>query len=252
MLAICAALWWEIGPVLDCAGKVRKVPHDGLRVWEPLDRRLPVLLFRTGVGPEKAAAATRSLLRAHPIEAILNTGCAGALVPGLAAGELVIPSACYEEGGEYASDPALTARIRRAAESAGMRFDPGPILTSPVPLVTLDTRLAAQRRWQVTAVEMEGAAVARVAHEQGLPFASVRSILDPLHLDLPLIEETTISRGLSDRLRLSFKALGQPGQFPSLVQVAVGAAAVRASLRRLFAALFSEIVPIEEGFEKGR
>lgn len=252
MLAICAALWWEIGPVLDCIGEVRKVTHDGLRVWQPLDRRLPVLLFRTGVGPEKAAAATRSLLQAHRVEAVLNTGCAGALVPGLAAGELVIPSACYEEGGEYVSDPALTARVRLAAESAGIKFDRGPILTSPVPLVRLDKRQEAQRRWQVTAVEMEGAAVARVAREHALPFASVRSILDPVHLDLPLMEESVRNRGLSDRLKLSSKALGQPGQFPSLVQVAVGARAVRTSLRRLFAALLSDIVPVEEGFEKGR
>jgi nucleoside phosphorylase len=252
MLAICAALWWELGPVLDAVGKVRRVPHDGPRIWKPVDERIPVLLFRTGVGPERAAASTRSILRTHPIDSILNTGSAGALVPNLLPGALVIPSACYAEGEAHEADAALTARLRRAAQSARMTFDHGPTLTSPAALVTTDQKRAAHQRWEATAVEMEGTAVARLAREHGVRFAAARSVLDPLHLDLPFLEKTARTRGLIDRLKLSCETLGHPGQFPSLLEVTVAARAVRASLRLFFAALLRLPGSIEEEFEKGR
>jgi hypothetical protein len=234
MLAICAALWWEMSPVLDAVGKVRRVPHAGVRVWQPVDPDLALLLFRTGVGPEKAAAATLSVLRAHPVAAILNTGCAGALVDGLQPGALVIPDACHAPGEEHRVDAAMADRLLRAAAAAGMGFDPGPLFTSPVPLATLPQKLDARRRWGATAVEMEGAGVACVARDHGVPFAAARSILDPLLLDLPIVEQSGNMHGLSDRLKLSLKTLGRPGQISSLVRVAAAAGTVRASLRRLF------------------
>jgi adenosylhomocysteine nucleosidase len=50
----------------------------------------------------------------------------------------------------------------------------------------------------VLAVEMEGAAVAQVCHDYGIPFAAVRTISDraddTAHVDFPLFVQTVASR----------------------------------------------------------
>lgn len=249
MLAICAALGWELGPVLACAGKVRRVPHPGVRVWQPADGKRPVLLFRTGVGPERAAAATRSVLQRYRVEAIINTGTAGALVSALGTGAMVIPSVCYGEGATHAADPAWTARLRRAAENAGLAFDDGAVVTSRTPLLTSAQKLEARRRWGAAAVEMEGAAVAGEARERGVRFACARSILDPLGMEDPSEGETARMRGLIDRLKLNLRSSRQQGHFPSFPELAVGVRAVRTSLRLLFSAVLGTRDGIEEEIE---
>jgi nucleoside phosphorylase len=237
MLAICAALGWEIGPILEAAGKVRRLSVDGVRAWRS-EGEEALLVFRTGVGAEKAAASADAILRAFPLRSVLNTGSAGALVPSLPTGALVIPSACCQESKPLPTDPQWTERLRRIAVSLALRADHGPLLTSPEPLLRSSQKRDAHLRWKATAVDMESAAIGRVAAENGVPFAVVRGILDPLDANLlDPGDAAPDSARPARRLKLNWRRFGQDCHIPRVPEDATAAQAVRAGLRLLFAAL---------------
>lgn len=138
---------------------------------------------------DAAAAATRAILNAFSLNAIINTGCAGSLSPGLSVGTVVCGSTLLAEEAArvrmYTMSPLLTAALRQAAEAAGLHPLTDTILTSPRPLLTPETKAAAFARCAAVAVEMEGAAIAQVASEASLELASVRVILDDAATAIP-------------------------------------------------------------------
>jgi nucleoside phosphorylase len=243
MLAICAALRWEIAPILQELGPLRRESHEGVRVWTTKrpDRR--VVVYRTGVGTERAAAATERILWRFPVSALINTGCAGALIPGLEPGTLVIPWLLQAPGKpretRIEADRRWVARLHRLAAGRGLPTDPGPILTSPVPLPDAAAKAAAHAESGAHAVDMEGAAVGAVAQRAGLPFASIRSVLDDLCADVaPFVPRAGLV-GPIDRLRLHWIRAGRPAGFKVLTLVE-GVWAMRASLRAVFHDLLEE------------
>jgi adenosylhomocysteine nucleosidase len=177
-IAIFAALQWECRPVLRQLGRPGCEDADGFRRWHADLPHGRVVLVRTGIGLERAEAAARALAAGGEFDLFLSTGCAGGLAPELRPGDLVVARSIGLAGepAERVAD-AARARARAAAERASLRLLEGHVLSSPRILAGAEEKRAAAAAG-AKAVEMEGAAVARVAGERGIPFASVRSILD--------------------------------------------------------------------------
>ena len=120
MLAICAALRWEIRPILQSLGRVERVRRDQVTFWRAIGGP-PVLVFQTGVGARRARHAAAVAAETFPVAAILNTGCAGSLVPYLEAGAVVVPDVLVQEGSpirvlrDVPSPGARSCARRRAA-----------------------------------------------------------------------------------------------------------------------------------------
>jgi adenosylhomocysteine nucleosidase len=235
MLAICAALSWEIRPVLRAIGAVRRSTNGPVRLWESTSRAEPIVVFRTGIGCEAASDATRQVLGSLPIRTVVNSGCAGALTGSLRAGSVVIPSTLLDlSNASREADEACAQRLREAAHRAGLASDGGPILTSPSVLATVTEKRAAHERFGATAVEMEGYAVANAAREHGSRFASARAILDSSELDLPTGVMST------NALKLALRAVASPHLVPRMVALANAVNAVQTSLERLFRCFLEE------------
>ena len=141
--------------------------------------RLPgTRVLRTGMGPARSAARTRS--RLDGASAVLVAGVAGALDAALRPGDLVVADELRGEGTTIPgpSAPLLAAALRRR----GLTVHVGPLLTR-----------ASVRgpRAGALAVDMESAAIAEAA---GVPAAAVRAIVDtPAH---PLARPGTAVRGV--------------------------------------------------------
>ena len=81
----------------------------------------------------------------------------------------------------FATDPALSDRLARAAAAAlpGVRVHRGLVVSGDRFVATTAESRALQAALPAAlAVEMEGAAFAQVCHDYGVPFAAVRTVSD--------------------------------------------------------------------------
>jgi adenosylhomocysteine nucleosidase len=245
MLAIGAALQWEVRPVLRALRQVRRLARAPVPIWQG-NTATPsshVLVYRSGIGPDRAAESTRTVLERFPISALINTGCCGALAPELSAGSVVVAESVFLVGGNeetcYSTEPSSTRRLIEAARSAGLMVETGRTLTSRTPFVTAVEKRLAWERVRALTVDMETALVASVAHQRGIPLSCARVVLDDAATDLPPMEGITNDDGVLRPVGLAVHLLKWPSAIPVLVTLARAVRVCETNLERLFVTLLS-------------
>jgi adenosylhomocysteine nucleosidase len=208
MIGVIGAMPEELAAVIEVIHADEVVELGGRRYHRGHYAGEPVVCVVSRIGKVAAAATTAILLERFAPRAIVMTGLAGAIDPRLAIGDVVVADRLIHHDldasplfprheipllgiSELAADAALSDRLAAAAAA----FQP------PASVVALG--IAAPRLWRgliasgdqffssvaavaalrellpaVLAVEMEGAAVAQVCHEHGVPFAIARVISD--------------------------------------------------------------------------
>lgn len=133
-----------------------------------------------GIGPQRAAAAARWLV-AQQVDRLAVLGVSGGLNPDLGTGDLVLASAVVDRCvGEKSAPLVLDGEgCKQSLLSAGFKVYSGSILTVSEPVLHPAEKTALFAEYDVLAVDMESAAVARVAIEMAVPCTVVRSICDP-------------------------------------------------------------------------
>ncbi len=143
--------------------------------------RIPdVRVVRAGPGPEAVrGAADRALAEGATV--VLAVGLAGGLDPAFASGALVAPERGDAEAGAAAwtADSALRARLARAGAAGGAG------VTVPLPVLGPAEKRRLRERTGASICEMEDAAWASAAAVRGIPFASLRIVLDAAGEEFP-------------------------------------------------------------------
>lgn len=151
-----------------------------------------VLVAQTGVGPERAAAACRDVLREHPVDLAVSAGLACALVPAQVGDLLVGTDVRMERGGP---EPAPVTRTCAgdivqaavgAAKQAGLPVQAGSFVTVPRILWRSADKRAMAEKTGAIGLDMESAALAAAAAERQVPFAIIRSVSDLVDETLPV------------------------------------------------------------------
>ncbi|HEX7382631.1 MAG TPA: hypothetical protein VF265_10820 [Nevskiaceae bacterium] len=143
-----------------------------------------VRLRLAGMGAERAAKAAQKLLD-DGAGALVSWGTCGALQSELFAGDVVLPHAVRDEAGTvYDTDARWRTRVRAALSPELGSAHEGVLLSAARPWAT-----AAEKRRGGAAgaavVDMESAAVARVALDVGVPFLAIRVIVDAVDVTIP-------------------------------------------------------------------
>ena len=185
-IAIFAALRWECRPILRHLRRIERGRVAQCALWRGQASGREIWLIKTAVGAQRAAEAVRAV-RDERFDLFFSTGCAGALSPELVPGDLAIATAAIDNasGAQYQTDPVHRERARVAAQRAALRAVVGPVLCSLRVLASVAAKQAAAASTGSVAVEMEGAAIGALAQQAGVPFASVRAILDAVTTELP-------------------------------------------------------------------
>ncbi len=171
-IAIVGAMRHELGP-LERRAKLRE--SDGVYLYE-----LPsALLAVGGIGRDNAQRAAELAVREANPKILVSAGIAGALAPGLKAGDVVHAREVVDEatGDHYEAlggDAVLVSALRVAGVQGKRRL----ALT-----------------FAASAVDMEAAAVARVARQHEIPLAVVKAISDDLEFPMPPIGRFVDTRG---------------------------------------------------------
>lgn len=227
-LGIVAALHEEIADLLAEMAPGAHVERIGMReyhVGRLHGQDCVIVLAR--IGKVAAAATATALIHRFAVDAIVFTGLAGGVAHGVKVGDVVVADTLIQHDldarplfprhevpllgrSHFETEESLRERLHAAAtqwllESLTQRIDadtraifrldaPGVhvgLIASGDRFVSSAAEVAAIREAlpETLAVEMEGAAVAQICHEYGVPFALLRTVSDSAddaaHVDFP-------------------------------------------------------------------
>ena len=225
-LAILSALAEEQQGLLACLSQPVCLRRAGREVWRGQWQGQDVLLALSRIGKVAAATTTTALIEGLGATHVVFTGVAGGIGAGVRVGDLVVATEFVQHDldasplfprfeiplygrSRLACDPGLTALLLRASDAAmaghrgqfdhysgkgqstvhaGLIASGDRFVSGAAELQGLQQRLLAGGHAPL-AVEMEGAAVAQVCFDYGVPYAAVRTISDraddAAHVDFP-------------------------------------------------------------------
>ncbi|MFD1394600.1 5'-methylthioadenosine/adenosylhomocysteine nucleosidase [Kroppenstedtia eburnea] len=194
-IAIISAMPEEVEPLRQQLGIGEPEQVGGLELSMTEWNGLQVITAVSGIGKAQAGACMQYLItRHHPTE-VVNIGAAGALSDQLRIGDLVLVEEsiyhdvdCTGVGQPphtfpgvprvIPSDPALVRTLSHVAANLGIPCHSGRVATGDAFVSDKEQRLSIRRETEAVLVEMETAAFAQIAHLNGVPFVSVRSVSD--------------------------------------------------------------------------
>ena len=185
-------------------------------------RRLGVPVEIGGGHAEGAAAAAARLVE-RGVRGLLSFGLAGGLDPALLPGAVLVPPTVLLDDDRWEADPDLIVRL--GGPTAGAIYGGGQVVA------TASAKASMHALTGAVAVDLESAAVARVAQRHGLPFAILRAICDPASRDLPSAALAALdAEGRIGAWRVGTAVLARPWQIPALIRLGDDAARARHAL----------------------
>ncbi|HFI0448217.1 TPA: 5'-methylthioadenosine/adenosylhomocysteine nucleosidase [Streptococcus suis] len=155
-----------------------------------------VVLVQSGIGKVMSAMSVAILADRFAVDAIVNTGSAGAVADGIAIGDVVVAThlayhdvdvtafgyAYGQMAGQelyYPADQALLETLTSVLAEQEMTSHQGLIVTGDSFIAGQDKIAKIKQHFpEVLAVEMEGAAIAQAAVNTGKPFLVIRAMSD--------------------------------------------------------------------------
>ncbi|AWK40839.1 5'-methylthioadenosine/S-adenosylhomocysteine nucleosidase [Photorhabdus laumondii subsp. laumondii] len=170
--------------------------RGGCEIYTGKLNGVEIALLKSGIGKVSAAIGTTLLLEHCQPDVIINTGSAGGLDPKLQIGDIVVSREVryhdtdvtafgYEPGqmaqcpAAFVADDQLIDLAEKCIHSLNLNAVRGLICSGDAfingaePLARIRATFP-----QVTAVEMEAAAIGHVCHQYNTPFVVVRAISD--------------------------------------------------------------------------
>jgi adenosylhomocysteine nucleosidase len=138
-----------------------------------------------GMGPENAQQAGQRL-SARGAQILVSFGCAGALVPNLEAGTLLLPTQLvHPTNPTIPVDTEQHAAWARSLTNHNIPFITAPLAGAGDVVASSKDKINLASLTKAHGVDMESYALAHWARQQGLGFLAARVIIDPLGQNLP-------------------------------------------------------------------
>ncbi|MGZ8219796.1 phosphorylase family protein [Methylomagnum sp.] len=190
-------------------------------------------LIVSGAGSDNAQQAASRLVE-QGVAGLISWGCAGALAPDLKPGDLIVPERIHgADGTGYATDTDWRRRFLQALSPA-MPIKRGQLAESRHVVPGPAEKQALFAATNAAAVDMESAAVARVAQSHGLPFLAVRAIADTSAMAMPAAVLVALNPRGDVRLgKLLAHLARHPAQVGELIRLGRAFGAAVGTLRRV-------------------
>ena len=173
-----------LGIVVAVTAEARSLSKQSVASGELIQLPDGVLLTVSGMGPRRAAIASKALLE-RGAGALLSWGSAGGLTPKLFAGSLILPKTVIASNRTlYRVDEAWHDRLCNRLEGH-VEFHTDSMVESPAVVRTPAEKAILSRETGAIGVDMESAAVGAVAQEERIPFMVVRAVADPAGTTIP-------------------------------------------------------------------
>lgn len=201
-VAIVAALPGEL------VGLARGWPHsrrNGIDFWGQRNEEEEWIAACAGMGHDAATRAFAALEDGGPISLVFSVGWAGALTPEIAAGEAFNLAGVID---------ARTGERFNCDAGAGDLW----LVTTPRVADKAEKRRLAST-YKASLVDMEAAAIARLAAMREIPFYCIKGVSDSLEDDLPDFNRFISPQGRFQAGKFVLSALVRPKYWPALVRM---------------------------------
>lgn len=200
------AMPMEAAGVVDRLEQSRTFRGDGLRFHSGRFCGHHVAVVESGIGQEKALAAAERLIRVFRPDRLLSAGYAGGLRKLFQRNQLLIPS-----------------RLVRAADGEVIELPGCENVERPISLLTCDQaiKIPAEKRklaerFEADVVDMETWAIAQLCTQQGIPFLTLRIVLDTATEELGREVQRVVDSGTSgNKVRVLGSVVGAMFRKPS-------------------------------------
>ncbi len=163
-ILVVAAVRQEVAPFLESMNGNKQV----------------VRVLVTGIGSSRTLPTVKKQLQGESFRLVISAGFAGATQPDLRVGDLVLASEVLDIASGRRWVPA------RFEMKENSDFTRGRLATLDRPLAAPKEKSKFGARYGTAAVDMETAAVAAAASDAGVPWVSLRAILDPMEVTLAI------------------------------------------------------------------
>lgn len=168
MIAITFAIPTESSLLVSRLKNKRRVSSQGSDIVFGEINSQPITIFHTGVGRKICEERFANFVCEQNPAVLVSSGFAGAVRPGLEAGDLF----CAEN---FSQEELLATARRRVA---GVRWHVGKLFTSPSVVDSEIDRNRAANAQGADAVDMETEVIARICAQNEIPMLSLRVISD--------------------------------------------------------------------------
>jgi adenosylhomocysteine nucleosidase len=199
--AIIAAMAGELKPLVR-GWKRERV--DGVDVWKHRDDNLYVAAC-AGAGQAAATRAFAAVERDAPVDLVFSYGWVGALRADISAGAALNAAGVID---------ARTGERFRCEAGAGEEW----LVTSPI-VADEGEKLRLAAAYGAGLVDMEAAAVARLAQMRGIPFYCIKGVSDGLGARLPDFNRFIGTDGRFELARFVLFVLARPKYWSELIRM---------------------------------
>jgi adenosylhomocysteine nucleosidase len=197
-IALIAALEREVAPFAKGLRR-RKQAYEGMVAFES-DY---LLMVCGGIGTARAAAATSWAIATLKPEVVMSVGFAGALTASCKVADVITPGTVIDGG---------------TGEIFAVRAARGVLVTESAVAATGGKRDLALL-YGADAVDMEAAAVARVAQENGVPFFAAKVISDAVDFAMPPLQQFVSEAGKFQTPEFLAHVAVRPALWPAVARL---------------------------------
>lgn len=230
-VGLIAALPEEIKPLLRRAGKVHKQRSGAFPLFSFSLEGREVLLIESGMGMERGIAAAEALIAAAGPAVLVSFGLGGAVLPGPAAGDLVLGgrSLLYRDGSFAAAEgvvakpaEAVVRNLSKRCREAGVRLWEGEVITSEGIVAKKELAALLPEGVSHPVLDMETWGVAQTAARAGVPLLALRAVSDGAEEELGFSIGEFTDREMNIRPSKVLRTVaGRPWIIPQLMRLAV-------------------------------
>ncbi len=206
MIGLIGAMAEEISLLKENMDIFEATEYAGMKYFAGELEGQKFVLLQSGIGKVNATIGTQIMIDRFEIESILFTGLAGAMVPNLSPGDIVVSNYVVQydfdltpfgrRHGELPNVGRMIEADPRLLKLACYGFDDVFKQVSNAPRLMVGTIVSGdrfvsdesqiewlQREFGAVAIEMEGAAVGYTCHVNKVPFVIMRTISDSASSD---------------------------------------------------------------------
>ncbi len=176
-----------------------------------------VITHVTGIGPQRMTAAAGRLIDEHHPRRIILIGFSGALLPDLAAGQIIHATAVIDGAGQVVK---LSDGVPVVVQDDGARDQRTTLLTVDRVVTSVEDKKKLLETHRAAAIDMESFAVARLAAQREVPLMIIRAISDTADFALPAKIGDWVNEDGSGNLGAVMRALVfKPSLLPTLLKL---------------------------------